>query len=173
MGDPAVGKTALQHRYLGKGFNHTYLSTLGADFSLKEYKDDEQSVRVFIMDLAGHKNFEVLRKEYFVGVSAVLLVFDVTRPFDAKEQLLPWVQEILKYTNEKGVPLAVVANKIDLENLRQIEPYRGINAATDVHFAMGRKKAVQYFETSAKENTGIDAAFNWVVKTTVKSLLKT
>ena len=36
LGDGAVGKTALRLNYMGHGFQASYLSTIGADFALKD-----------------------------------------------------------------------------------------------------------------------------------------
>ena len=171
MGDPHVGKTALQMRYMGMGFRQQYIPTLGANFSVKDMEVNGIPVRLSIVDLSGQKNFHSLREQYFKGVSAVLLVFDVTRPYAADKQTLPWIRELLDFTNHKGVPLAILGNKIDLEHIRQIEPYAGINVATEVHEEI--TKPTQYFETSAKNGTEIDAAFEWIISALLKDELGT
>lgn len=162
MGDPRVGKSALRQRFLGLGFTETYIPTIGLDYSIKDTLIGGKQIRGVIMDLAGQKNFRVLREKYFVGVTGVLLVFDVTHPYDASKQILPWVKEVLEYTNEEGVPLAVVGNKIDLRYLREIQGYTGNNATADVN--VSQKFPIEYFETSAKDGTGVINAFEWALE---------
>ena len=164
MGDSAVGKTSLAKKFLGHGFVDEYLPTLGANFTTKTYRIGDFDVRVMIVDVAGQENFNLLRERYFVGASGVFLVFDVTRPFDAEDQIKPWVHEVMEYTNHQGLPLAILANKIDLRLLRNIETFSGINAAAGVKSMMGSNVSVQYFETSAKEGTGVQEAFEWLIQ---------
>jgi len=165
LGDPKVGKTSIQERYLGLGFSMIYKPTLGANFSIKDYHKQDKLIRVTILDLAGHPNFKPIRKHHFKGVSGCLLVFDVTRPFNPDKQILPWVREVMEYTNQNGLPLAVVGNKIDLDFIRQVPIYDGFNAATDARLEMNQQFAVDYFETSAKEGEGVTEAFEWLIET--------
>jgi len=162
LGDAMVGKTSLQSRYFGLGFKETYTPTLGVNFSAKDFDHRGKTVRVLIWDMGGQKMFKNIRQRYFAGVSGCLLVFDVTRPYNAEEQILPWVNEVLEYSYQEGMPLA--ANKIDRKILRQIRYYKGMNAALSASKAIESRYPVEYFETSAKEGTGVNAAFNWLME---------
>lgn len=76
LGDPAVGKTSLRLRYMGKGFRKQYISTTGTDFSIQFYKN----YRLQIWDLAGQDNFKKVIKSYIKGSKGIMLLFDVTNP---------------------------------------------------------------------------------------------
>ena len=51
VGDGGVGKTAIKERYMGKGFSSEYLSTVGADFVLKEMVFKKVKMKLQIWDL--------------------------------------------------------------------------------------------------------------------------
>ena len=77
-GDGAVGKTAIRQRYLGKGFQSTYLMTIGADFAVKEvnikFKETSYPIKFQIWDLAGQPRFEAVRGLYYAGCLGALMV---------------------------------------------------------------------------------------------------
>jgi small GTP-binding protein len=171
LGDAMVGKTSLQSRYLGLGFKQSYTPTLGVNFSAKDFVQGEVLTRVLIWDMAGQPMFKDLRRKYFAGVDGCLLVFDVTRPFDPEQQILPWVNEVLEHSYQVGMPLAIIANKIDLDLIRQIPFYEGVNAATEASSAINAKYPVEYFETSAKEGTGVNDAFNWLIAQIMEGII--
>lgn len=162
IGDPCVGKTALQKRFMGKGFLNTYLSTLGAEFVMRNIKLDEKCLEVSILDLGGNKYFHNLRKLYFKSISAAMLVYDTTKPYSIQMQTFPWVEELIEFTNNECIPLAVVGNKVDLEEIRQIESYQGFNVATEIHEMIAQP--VEYFETSAKTRIEVDSVFTWLIQ---------
>ncbi|MHA2503645.1 MAG: Rab family GTPase [Candidatus Kariarchaeaceae archaeon] len=144
MGDATVGKTSLQERYLGLGFKESYVATLGANFSTKDFESDQGLVRVIIVDMGGQPAFKPIREKFFRGTSGVMLVFDVTKPYDAEQQILPWVEEILEYTQQEGLPLVVLANKIDLEFIRQIPMFSGQNATVEVKAMIESSNPIEY-----------------------------
>lgn len=169
LGDPAVGKTSLRSRYLGLGFSHNYTPTLGVDFAAKDYSDDDgELVRVIIWDMAGQPAFKKLRKMYFTGVRGVLLVFDVTRPYLPDRQIVPWVREIMDHSLKDGLPLAIVGNKIDLENLRQISIIQAGETVGVAGAEFQSEFPIKYFETSAKDGIGVDLAFTWLIESVLR-----
>ena len=107
-GDSNVGKTALRFRYFGRGFRQSYMMTMGADFALKRLEDGV----IQIWDLAGQVTFSRIRKDYYVGVHGILLVYDLTRE-STFNNLEVWIDEIVRY-NGKMVPMVLVGNKLDL-----------------------------------------------------------
>jgi len=79
-GEGGVGKTSLIIRFCQNRFTEEYKPTLGADFAVKKVKIGDMEVTLQIWDLSGQERFEIMRKYYFKGASAGVLVFDVTRP---------------------------------------------------------------------------------------------
>ncbi len=170
IGDGAVGKTSLRKRYLGHGFNASHLMTIGADFASKTIVLDSGIKFVAqIWDLAGQEQFASVRQRFFLGASAVMLVFDVTNR-DTFFNIPNWLQELFSATNNAKVPIILVGNKVDLEDHRVVrkedaEKYlqllRSSPFFSDIPMA--------YIETSAKDGTNVEDAFQWLAKTLVES----
>ncbi|MFX1254613.1 MAG: Rab family GTPase [Promethearchaeota archaeon] len=170
-GDGAVGKTAIRQRYLGKGFQSTYLMTIGADFAVKEvhinYKETSYPIKFQIWDLAGQPRFEAVRGLYYAGCLGALMVFDVTRR-DSFENLGAWLNEYFKHNGHGKQPLVVLGNKTDLR-----EKFPNVVSSEEGHaFAeklsqetIGAGFKVSYFDTSALTGLNISESFNNLGKT--------
>jgi small GTP-binding protein len=109
LGDPYVGKTALRKRFMGEGFSYNYMLTIGADFSIYHLNDNTSFQ---IWDLAGQKNFEIVRQGYYKGSFGAIIVFDISRP-QTFETIPTWIDEMQKNT-EGLIPFVLVGNKSDL-----------------------------------------------------------
>lgn len=149
VGEGAVGKTSIAQRYTTGGFKESHLMTLGANFMLKDLKiDEETTIRLSIWDTAGQERFRKIVETYYKGASGVILTYDITsRPsFDELEY---WIQTIdSKVPNIKKV---VVANKVDLDSNRVINPQEGMELAKRIE--------ASFYETSAKLNYNISEIF--------------
>ncbi|MHA2494861.1 MAG: Rab family GTPase [Candidatus Hodarchaeales archaeon] len=157
-GDPAVGKTSLRTRFLGKPFKAEYLETLGADFANYETKIDDILLKWQIWDLAGHIKFYDVLKLYYSGSFGAVVVYDITRP-ETLESITNWAEDIWNHNAGYGgkIPLTLLSNKIDLKNYIAVGPDAGKELATTL--ALKRKGPVPYFETSAKTGDGVKEAF--------------
>ncbi len=116
-GETGVGKTSIRRAYFGENFKEDHMSTLGADFAVKRIPISKSVALEFqIWDLAGQMSFNPLRKRFFVGASALFLIFDLTdrRSF---EELDSWFDDFWEsFDNRKDVPMTLIGNKLDLEN---------------------------------------------------------
>ncbi len=74
-----------------------------------------------------------------------------------------WVEEIKKY-NMGDVKIFIVGNKSDLNDKRQVETEEGESLAQSLGF--------KFFETSAKENTKIDKAFENISNDVIEMMNK-
>ena len=114
IGDPAVGKTSLRRKFLGQGFIHSHIATIGVDFAQKYVGVDGRTIRLVIWDLAGQQSYESVRKHYYQGCSSLILVYSVMdrESFDNASR---WLVEAYKYMGELP-PTAILANKTDLRD---------------------------------------------------------
>jgi small GTP-binding protein len=161
LGDGAVGKTSLRHRFLRDLFEKSYMMTIGADFATKTVDLDGQSVKLQIWDLAGQPRFESIRELYYRGSLGALIVFDVTAP-NTYNNIPNWVRELLRGNGKGSVPMVLLGNKIDLRNTvpDSILPEQGQILAEGI--AQDTKEdflKVPYLETSAKTGENVDLAF--------------
>eukprot|EP01133_Synstelium_polycarpum_P013076 gene13076-15382_t len=153
--DIYVGKTAIAIRYAEGIFPTRPLSTVGASFLTKNINFDGQiKVKYQIWDTAGQDRFRSLAPMYYRGASVAVLVFDVTLP-KTFEKVKEWVVE-LRQNIQDDIILVVCGNKIDLQNQRQVR--------REVAKAYSDEIKAIYYETSAKDNEGIDQMFLDIAK---------
>lgn len=151
VGDGAVGKTSLIIRYTEGHFRESYIMTVGTSFAVKELDFGDTLVRLQLWDLAGQPHFSSVRPVFYRGAAGCILVYDVTRrhTFD---NIPGWYQEVSQVTG--NIPSALVANKVDLVDQRQVSTEEGMAYAQQLGWS--------YFETSAKEGQGVTEAFRQI-----------
>ncbi|MFX0059039.1 MAG: Rab family GTPase [Candidatus Hodarchaeota archaeon] len=154
VGDGAVGKTTILHQYVDKKFKEDTLMTIGTNFFLKELilKEFDASIRLQIWDLGGQEQFAVVRPSFYAGASGIIYTFDLTR-LVTFNNLLNWKVEIENVIGNKAASI-LVGNKLDLID----EENRTIDLQ-DILLLKENLGVKEYFETSAKEDLGIDNAF--------------
>ncbi len=145
-GDGAVGKTSLIRQYSEGKFEDSRVMTIGVDFQTQTVELPTGTVKLSIWDMAGQKQFEVMRSGFYRGSRAAALVYDVTLP-ESLKNLTTWRDEILAVVPEQ--PLLVVGNKIDLERHQETEAAKAFAASI----------GVDYLETSARTSAGVREMF--------------
>ena len=154
LGDMAVGKTCLINRYTNGVFKEEYISTVGFDYYTKQEEINNKTVQVKLWDTAGQERFKTLTPSFLRNAEGVIIVFDVTSQ-DSFDNVKGWINSIKSNLGEKIIPIIIVGNKIDMENMREISKGDGNKTASENGF--------KYFETSAKTGKGVDEAFKEIV----------
>ena len=154
-GDGNVGKTSLIRQYSEGKFEASRVMTIGVDFQTQTVELPTGTVKLSIWDMAGQKQFEVMRSGFYRGSRSAALVYDVTAP-DSLKNLATWRDEILAVVPKQ--PLLVVGNKIDLE--RQQDP----TAAKAFAAAIG----ADYLEASARTSAGVQALFTALAQLAIR-----
>lgn len=110
-GSFGVGKTSLFNRFLFNSFSEKYLTTIGVKVDKKTVHVDGEEVSLILWDISGEVTQDKVPKSYFLGSSAVIYVFDLTRPLTLQnmEQDLALIEQMLP-----GCLVSVVGNKKDL-----------------------------------------------------------
>jgi len=154
IGDGAVGKTSMVHRYVHGVFKADYKATIGTFISKKECNFDEldTSVKFIIWDLAGQEQFQRLWPDYLTDTRTGILVFDVTNK-ESFKNVKKW-HEIITKVADPNVILILVGNKVDLSDSREVSTEEGIELAKELE--------IYYMETSVKSNENIDDVFEWI-----------
>ncbi|MBY9002465.1 MAG: GTP-binding protein [Candidatus Lokiarchaeota archaeon] len=113
LGEGGVGKTSIVNLYSGKTFPNIYIPTIGSNITRKEYKLEDEHIRVNIWDIGGQKSFNPLNPSFFANIDAAFLVFDLSNP---KESTIELQKVYLKYIKEKSPDCLVIylGNKSDL-----------------------------------------------------------
>jgi len=160
IGDPAVGKTTLRRRFLGKAFNERYDPTIGVDISTYTMNISNYTLRFSLFDLAGQFWFKDVRSEVYRGAHGAFVVFDVTN-YTSFYNVANWIREYWRNT-ERGNPFILIGNKIDLADMRVVSR-RVIDEYLQVFLEKTGYK-VDYIETSAKTGVNVKEAFKLLVK---------
>jgi small GTP-binding protein len=118
VGEEAVGKTSLIHRYVADKYEDDYIRTIGTLISKKTIemegsKGEPAVVDAVIWDIMGRRGFmDLLRDAYFYRANGVFAVLDTTRKATL-EALHGWLEGV---SNAVGkLPIVVLANKDDLK----------------------------------------------------------
>lgn len=175
LGDGRVGKTSLRKKYLGLGFPTEYLETLGADFSIKTIKfdnTDESNIlwlRYQIWDIAGQPRFNQIRKSFYMGAQAALILYDVSER-KTLTSLTNWIEELYN-SNGKGnrIPIVIIANKIDLRgSIDCVSFSEGESVVTKIQEKYQVADSIKFLETSAKTGENVDLAFEKITSMFLK-----
>jgi len=162
IGDIGTGKTALIKRYVHNFFTNHYRATIGVDFALKVVNwDDNTIIRLQLWDIAGQERFGNMTRVYYKEASGALVVFDRTRKatFDAVAKWKTDLDQKLRLADGGPIPAVLMANKCDLS--KQCD-YKIEHATLDE--VCNHLGFTEWFDTSAKENVGVDDAVNCLLK---------
>ena len=161
LGNGYVGKTSIRRSYLGQGFTTEYLGTLGADFAIKNIIYTNLSIRFQIWDIAGQPRFNQIRKSFFVGSQAAMIIYDITdtemTSFDA---VINWTEELWENNGKGKVPILLIGNKIDLRSGSQKTISYDEGKALAEKISQKTAMYVPFIETSAKTGENIDLAIH-------------
>jgi small GTP-binding protein len=175
IGDGGVGKTSIRRKYMGAKFPTSYIETIGADFAQKLISTDEgYDINYQIWDMAGQARYNRIRESYYIGVSALLIVYSVTRPDSLDSIETNWLTE-LKKCDIRSIPIVLIGNKIDLVS----EIDKDIVDGSERLMKIIQKELdipdqkVQKINTSAKTGENIEEAFNLLTEIIVEGLKET
>ncbi len=164
VGEEAVGKTSLIHRFVSGAFDESYIRTLGAVVSKKTVnlgtvEGRPVSVDLMILDIMGKRTFLQLFKEaYFHGAKGILAVFDVTKRATLRD-LTKWIDGVRDSVGP--IPVYVLGNKVDLTERRETTEEEAIETL--------RAYECPTLYTSAKTGANVEQAFHSLAKTIVET----
>lgn len=152
LGDSLVGKTSLVQRYVYDSLSPDVGRTIGAVLHVKKIEFDGVFHKLVIWDLGGQESFAQLREQFSANASAAFFIFDRTR-LETLQHIDQWLNAL--YTSAGKIPVIAVENKIDLESVITAEQIKGMLDAREL----------SHIQTSAVENTNVNAAYTELVKT--------
>lgn len=153
IGNSSVGKTSFLFRFADDSFTSAFVSTVGIDFKVKTIYRNDKRVKLQIWDTAGQERYRTITTAYYRGAMGFLLMYDITsqESFCAVQD---WATQIKTYS-WGNAQIALVGNKLDLEEDRQVSTEDGQRLATELGF--------QFFEASAKDNINVKQVFDKLV----------
>ena len=153
LGDSAVGKTSMLLKYTDNFFPESHLATIGIEFKTKEIKFNDYLVLLKIWDTAGQERFRAITKSYFRGSNGVIFMYNITKK-ETFKNVKDWIKD--SENNNFGFEKILVGNKIDLEQIREVE-------LKDVEEWAGQKN-INVLEISAKNGTNVEKCFNELIR---------
>ena len=159
IGDTSVGKTNILSKYLSNEFDPDSKATVGVEFGTKDFKIENNIVKVQIWDTAGQERYRSITNAYYKGAKGSLLVYDITNP-KTFESLDKWLSD-LKTNGEEKISIILVGNKTDLEDQRKITIEQGKEKAEFYKLA--------FIETSALNGNNIEKAFSELITDVYKN----
>ncbi|XP_006625810.1 ras-related protein Rab-39A [Lepisosteus oculatus] len=157
LGDSAVGKSSLLHRYTEGTFDESRKSPLGIDFKVKHLDfDPGVLIKLLLWDTAGQERFRSISKSYMRNSVGCLLVFDISqrKTFD---QVRSWHKEVVEYVKPATMVFSLIGHKADLEAQRTVSKKEAEEMAKELDMT-------GYLEVSSKDNTNVDLAFEMLTK---------
>ena len=161
LGDRSVGKSCILNRFINDTFTEDYQATIGLDFQSKEkVQIDNQDIHLLLYDTSGQEKFKSLIPMYTRDADIILLVYDVTSK-DSFIHLSNWLKIFTDSEIDiKDKIFAVVGNKTDLNDRREVNSNEGENYAKEHDFI--------FLEVSAKTGDGIEKLFDVILKKMLK-----
>ena len=106
-----VGKTSLFNRFLYNRFSEQSQATIGVKVDKKVLELGGRQISMLVWDIAGDMAQEKVPQSYFLGSSAIIYVFDITRPetWANLGQDVQFLEGLVQ-----GTLIRTVGNKLDL-----------------------------------------------------------
>ena len=152
FGETAVGKTCICSTFLGLEFRGEHLTTVGIEKMCSSITtEDGEELKLKLWDTAGQERFKSVSVKNLRYSQAAIVVFDLTEK-ESFEKVTDWLKEIREFSDK--MPVGLFGNKSDLVDKRVVTQEE-IND-------LCKEENLVYFETSAKNNTGIKEGFSKV-----------
>lgn len=154
LGDPAVGKTSTVRRFVENTFNESYLSTIGSNvnkktLTIRDGNDAPVNLTMIIWDIAGDKACDSLKRAYYRGAEAAIVVCDITIA-NSFEHIPEWIETLYEITGE--VPIVLLGNKSDLDDFRQVD-------MVELH-DLASSYGANAYPTSARTGKNVEMVFD-------------
>jgi len=149
LGDQNVGKSCILNRFMNDTFTEEYQATIGLDFQSKNVQIDNQDIHLLLYDTAGQEKFRSLIPMYTRDSNIILLVYEINNK-DSFLHLPDWINDLTN-VNKDDVIFALVGNKIDLEESREVSTEEGQKFAEEHGYI--------FQEVSAKTGDGFSDLF--------------
>jgi Ras-related protein Rab-5C len=120
LGESAVGKSSIVHRFVKNTFDDMRESTIGAAFLTQSITlpGSDTTVKFEIWDTAGQERYKSLAPMYYRKANAALCVYDITS-HSSFEKAQDWIKELKRQAPE-DIVICLVGNKSDLIEQRQV-----------------------------------------------------
>jgi len=154
IGAGGVGKSAFVIQHVTSNFVETYDPTLEDSYRKLVIVDDVATM-LNIYDTAGQEDFYSIRDQYIRIGEGFVCMYSITNEatFNHIENLQ---ERLVDVTGYEGLPVVLVANKIDLEHERVVTYEQGKKLADEFGW--------HFLEASAKNMTNVTETFETITR---------
>ena len=150
LGDGQVGKTSLIARITGNEFDESLLTTIGKSSHTYEVELHGYNLKMKIWDTAGQERFKSMSVNVIKNAEGLLLTYSITSR-ESFNNLESWLKQLNDAKDISKIPIVIVGNKSDLEELRIVKYEEGKEFAA--------KHNYHFYEVSAKTGQNVKEAF--------------
>jgi small GTP-binding protein len=108
IGSSDLEKTTLIRRFAEGKFTTNYLPTLGVDITTKKIQEDDNNIKLILVDTAGQEFFDKLRPSYYRGASACTIFFSLHKR-DTFNAVPLWLKEFRKHIPDASILITLIA----------------------------------------------------------------
>ena len=152
-GCSVVGITSLLYRYADDKFLESTYATSGINFKTHYIEVNGHKVKLQIWETAGRVNNRPFAKTYLRGAHGIIICYKVTDR-ESLESTQYWSEVFKEPQFDKTIPIVLSGNMIDLKEERKVSYEEGEQFASSHGWS--------YFETSAKDNIGVNELFQFI-----------
>lgn len=155
LGQFGTGKSSMINRYIKETFSEIEVSTIGAAFQIKYVKfPDNSRMRLDLWDCSGQERFDCVTPIYYRSANGCIIVYEICSR-NSYEKAQSWVDTILEYDQKNQMIIALVGNKCDITDQREIDKKEAAKYAN--------QNKLLFAEVSAKSGENIEEFFNQFV----------
>jgi len=155
LGSGGVGKSALTVQFVQGIFVEKYDPTI-EDSYRKQVEVDGQQCMLEILDTAGTEQFTAMRDLYMKNGQGFVLVYSIVS-LSTFNDLVDMREQILRVKDTDDVPMVLVGNKSDLNDMRVVTTQQGEELAQRFNNCL-------FIEASAKLKVNIDKIFHDLIR---------
>eukprot|EP01006_Ploeotia_vitrea_P049324 TRINITY_DN67329_c8_g1_i1.p1 TRINITY_DN67329_c8_g1~~TRINITY_DN67329_c8_g1_i1.p1 ORF type:complete len:219 (-),score=5.74 TRINITY_DN67329_c8_g1_i1:727-1383(-) len=169
VGEVAVGKTTLIHRYTsGKVFAGILHPTIGVDFMTKpKQRIKNYDVTLNVWDVAGNTKYDSVMPQYLRGVNGIFIVYALDDDRTMREAINHWKPRMTELTANSHfkVPIYLIGSKCDRRETCEISTPQEMEDCIQNH------GFDRWFKTTSKiqSNHRIDDAFEMLAEDMVQA----
>lgn len=119
LGDSGVGKTCFHSNIFGLDFNFETPTTIAVEFGCCIEKVDDIIIKCLIWDTAGQKRYGSSNGQYFRNANIFIILYDISQKLSFLN-CANWLKEIRSNCTDENIKIALVGNKLDLDQVREV-----------------------------------------------------
>ena len=161
LGDPSVGKTSTLLRFTDDVFIRAYVPTMGLNITQKRFHVNNKAVELVLWDMGGQTKFGQIRRQFYEGATAFLLLFDLTN-HGSFANIPKWYEEVkYHFPALSDLDGYLVGNKSDMVKERMVNR---IDAER-----LSKILNIGYLETSALTGDNLEFLFTYLAGSLINS----